>query len=520
MTTQAPEQIHRTIEPILLDMREDLLRDTARLIQFQTVSGGNDEQERLYREQIPACLQWLKELSEVMGFRFRQWENRVAEIEWPAEGANGAGTPPVLGIASHIDVVTPAGKWTHPPFSGEIADGIMYGRGMQDDKGPLMQALYGLHAVRKSGIKLPCSVRLIIGTQEETGDWSDIAYYLEQRPAPDYAFTPDADFPLIIGEKGMCNVQFRAKWPRVAPHPETRMEFVSLAGGSRANIVPDTAEVRLRFPQENKNDVMKELVRETTRFTVENPNANVTLVPDDEAESKAQDYYEALVTFLGKAAHSSTPDKGHNAVADALRFFADIETLPREVRAFVQFLTVLASETDGSTLGIQTNHPFVGDTTAVLSLLDIGPEGGTALLNVRQTMGLSGAEVMRKAQEAVDAFRELSGLDVEIVRKGNGVDATYLDPDQPAIGEFLASLRKAYELVVGEPCRQVAIGGTTYAKAFPNCCAFGPVLPGVDEALAHQADEHMAVDSVVRNALIYGLSAALMANSGSGAAGN
>ncbi len=512
MSTLAPGKLHQTIESVLHGLREDLLRDTARLIQFQTVSGGNPEQERLYREQIPACFDWLKELAEGMGFTFRQWDNWVAEIEWAAEGGNGSGSPPVFGIASHIDVVTPAGKWTHPPFSGEIVDGIMYGRGMQDDKGPLMQALYGLYAARKAGVKLPCTVRVIIGTQEETGDWTEIAHYLKQRPAPDYAFTPDADFPLIIGEKGMCNVEFKAKWPRVAPHPETGMEFVSFTGGSRANIVPDTAEVILRFPVESKSEVMKELVRETTRFTVEQPGSNVTLVPNNEEDSEAQGYYEALATFLGKAAHSSTPDKGHNALADALRFFADIETLPETVQAFVQFLAVIAAETDGSSLRIDSTHEFVGDTTAVLTVLDIGPEGGKALVNVRPTMGQDGPTVMEKAREAAGAFGRLTGLEVEVSRTGNGVEAIYLDPDQPAIGDFLGSLRKAYELVVGERCEQVAIGGTTYAKAFPNCCAFGPVLPGVDEALAHQADEHMAVDSIMRNALIYGLSAALMAN--------
>lgn len=513
MNTISPEQLRQQLDTILGDLREDLLRDTARLIQFETVSGGNEEQERRYREQIPACLLWLKELSESMGFSFRQWDNRVAEIEWAIPGANGAGRRPVLGIASHIDVVTPAGEWQHPPFSGEIEDGIMYGRGMQDDKGPLMQVLYGLFAVRQAGVELPCDVRLIIGTQEETGDWSDIDHYLEQRSAPDYGFTPDADFPLIIGEKGMCNVQFRAKWPKLAPHPETSMEFLRFDGGTRSNIVPDKAEIALRFPIESKHEVMKELVRETTQFTVDHPGSNVTLVPNNEKELEAEGYYEALVTFIGKAAHSSTPDKGYNAVADALRFFSDVETLPDAVRAFVQFLAVLSSETDGSPLQVESSHPFVGDTTAALTVLRIGPQEGEALLNVRTTMGLSGDTVMEKARTAATEFTRLSGLELEVTRKGNQVDAIYLDPDGPQVGPFLASLRQAYELVVGEPCKQVAIGGTTYAKGLPNCCAFGPVLPGKDEALAHQADEHMAVDSIARNALIYGLSVALMANS-------
>lgn len=90
------------------------------------------------------------------------------------------------------------------------------------------------------------------------------------------------------------------------------------------------------------------------------------------------------------------------------------------------------------------------------------------------------------------------------------LEAIYLDPDKPGVGGFLRSLQAAYEAVTGEPGEIRAIGGTTHAKALPNCCAFGPVKNGVDEELAHQADEHLAVSSIRRNALIYGLSIALM----------
>ncbi|MDC7787862.1 succinyl-diaminopimelate desuccinylase [Rhodoplanes sp. TEM] len=50
---------------------------------------------------------------------------------------------PHLVFAGHTDVVPPGdeSKWTHPPFGGEVADGVLYGRGAVDMKGAVACAL-------------------------------------------------------------------------------------------------------------------------------------------------------------------------------------------------------------------------------------------------------------------------------------------------------------------------------------------------------------------------------------------
>lgn len=503
-------ELKKRLESLLASVDAELIRDNQRILAFETVSGGNPEQEAKYRAQIPACLLWLRELATRMGFEFRQWDNKVAEIEW-AEAPEPGQRRPVMGIAAHIDVVTPAGRWKYGPFDGTIENGILYGRGTQDDKGPLIQALYGMYLAKEAGVVPSCDIRLIIGTREETGDWSDVEFYIKHRGAPDFGFTPDAEFPLITGEKGMINLEFTAQWPKVAPNAETGMEWVSLKGGERSNIIPALSEVLLRFPVDSRHAVMKELVRETTRYTVENPGSNVTLIPNNETDSASRGYYEALVSFVGKAAHSSLPDKGYNAIADSLKFFSDIETLPPPVRAFIQFLALMASQTDGSPLQIDSTHPFVGATTAALTLCTIETDKGFGLLNVRPTMGMSCKTVLENAKAAASAFADATGLQINVEpRAGRAVEAIYLDPEKPGIATFINALRTGYETVVDKPGDPMAIGGTTYAKAFPNFCAFGPVLLGVDEELAHQADEHLALDSIRRNTLIYALSIACM----------
>lgn len=505
--TLSPQEIARRIAERVDANREQLLADTTRLIQFRTVSGGSEQEEAEYRREIPACLEWLKGVSQRMGFEFRTIEGVAGEISWKHPDPDA----PVVGVAAHIDVVTVRGEWTHPPFSGAIADGHLWGRGTQDDKGPLMQSLYGMLAMKEAGIQPPCTINLIIGTKEETGDWSDMEIYLRNAPAPVAAFTPDADFPIINGEKGMISVVISAEWPEAGIDAETGMEFVSLVGGERENIVPSGCEIAIRFPRAHRTDVMKELVRTTTEFVVENAGSNITLQPNKEREIAA-DRHESVISFVGKSAHASTPEKGHNAIVDAVQFLKDIETFPEAVRRFCAFLHFAGAQTDGEPLGLKREHDFIGATTVCLALADIRANGGRALLNIRPTMGLTAAETLEKCREAADAFGKAAGISVKTSHRGEMRDAIFLDPSEPRVAPFIAALREGFEIVTGEPGDLRAIGGTTYAKAIPNCCAFGSVLD--EPELAHQTDERMPVESIVRNAKIYGTSLGLLAIKG------
>ena len=77
----------------------------------------------------------------------------------------------------HVDVV-PAGEgWREPPFGGHMEDGVIYGRGVLDNKGPVIACLYGLAPVKSLGLTLRLPARIIFGCDEETG-FEDLRYYL------------------------------------------------------------------------------------------------------------------------------------------------------------------------------------------------------------------------------------------------------------------------------------------------------------------------------------------------------
>lgn len=110
----------------------------------------------------------------------------------------------LIGVLCHVDVV-PAGNpatWTYPPFEGRIVDGKLYARGAIDDKGPTMAAWLAMKMIQDEGIELNKRVRMIIGSDEESG-FRCVDRYFEKEEMPTIGFAPDADFPLINAEKAL-----------------------------------------------------------------------------------------------------------------------------------------------------------------------------------------------------------------------------------------------------------------------------------------------------------------------------
>ncbi len=88
--------------------------------------------------------------------------------------------------------------------------GLLYGRGTQDDKGPLLASLFAVKALLDAGVKFNKRVRFIFGTDEETL-WRCINRYKEKEETPTLGFSPDARFPLIYAEKGLLQLKLEGQ---------------------------------------------------------------------------------------------------------------------------------------------------------------------------------------------------------------------------------------------------------------------------------------------------------------------
>ncbi|MBO4637410.1 MAG: Sapep family Mn(2+)-dependent dipeptidase [Clostridiales bacterium] len=142
----------------------------------------------------------------------------------------------MMGIVCHLDVVPEGEGWEKPPFEATFENGMIYGRGIVDDKGPAIVSFLAMKELKDSGTDLGMRVRLILGTDEER-TCSCVEYYDGNGEIPDISITPDAEFPVIYAEKGILHVKISD--PRPAPSSFTAK------GGDAANMVPPSASAKI-----------------------------------------------------------------------------------------------------------------------------------------------------------------------------------------------------------------------------------------------------------------------------------
>ena len=201
-------------------------------IRFQTIKGNTAARD--------AQQAWLLKTATGMGFTARD-TGKIVEVDLP--GPAGA---PVLGLVVHGDVQPAEAKaWSIPPFAGATKNGFVLGRGAADDKGPLVQALLAMEALARAGPRRTHTIRLIVGSDEES-DNLDMTEYLASHRPPDYALVLDYVFPVVVGEMAWTGLYLDATpGPRTNEDLPFRVE--KLDAGLSASIVPDRAELTLRW---------------------------------------------------------------------------------------------------------------------------------------------------------------------------------------------------------------------------------------------------------------------------------
>lgn len=154
-----------------------------------------------FGEEVNKALIKALEISEELGFKTKNIDGYMGYAEF-GEGED------YVGVFGHLDVVPVGEGWINPPFSGHIEDGKIFSRGVLDNKGPIMAALYGLYAIKESGLKLTKPVRIVFGTDEESG-FTDLDYYLSKEKPPVMGFTPDCKYPVVYGERGRAKIRVK-----------------------------------------------------------------------------------------------------------------------------------------------------------------------------------------------------------------------------------------------------------------------------------------------------------------------
>ncbi len=446
------------IREYIYSRKTELLRDLSRLVEIPSVKGEPADGAPFGTEPRRALDEMLEICGEA-GFKTECCYDVVGTAELCPNGAENA-----LGILCHLDVVpAEAANWSFPPFEVTEKNGVLYGRGIIDDKGPAVAALYAMKCVKELEIPLKRGVKLIFGTDEENGS-EDMEIYTSREKLPPNVFTPDGSFPVINVEKGMMRSTFCGKF--------SGGDVLSFNGGSIPNAVPDKAAAEVRAVL---SDVEDAIAADTSG-----------------AQFSAQQLDGAVcITAVGKSAHASTPESGINAVTalisliNRLRLSGGAADVLRGLEKAFPF-----GETDASSVGLNASDK-TGATTLVFSIFELQNTECYGTIDVRFPTCLSLKEVEANERAALaEAGCEFSGF--------MGDEPHCVDENS----DFVQALLRVYERVEGEKGSCIAIGGGTYVHNIDGGVAFGAERGDTDYHM-HGADEFIPIDELLKDAVLY-----------------
>ena len=195
------------------EKKENLVADLAGCIRIPSVY-AEDGSGYPYGKKVQECLEYMLETAARLGFPVHNMDNQLGWCEY-GEGEE------MIAVLCHLDVVPEGDGWTVPPYEGLVRDGRIYGREPWMTKGPPWRRFTAL-ALKEAGVPLKRRIRLLFGLNEETGS-ADMKYYLKHGgEVPVMGVTPDGEYPVINGEKGLINEVFFRQLPPGGRRPSGR----------------------------------------------------------------------------------------------------------------------------------------------------------------------------------------------------------------------------------------------------------------------------------------------------------
>lgn len=447
--------------------KEDLLNDLFGLLRIESVKDAATKTEaRPMGEKVGEALDYVLNLSEKNGFRTKNHDGYVGYAEH-----GKSSNEDYVGVLCHIDVMPGGSGWTTPAFEPVIRDGKIFARGSIDDKGPTMAAFYGLKIVKELGLEMKNNVRIIFGTDEESG-MSCMRHYQQVEKMPALGFAPDADFPIINAEKGQLNPVLSLK--RSLEKSESAIEIVSFTAGSRVNMVPDHASAILAGEIQELKEVFE-------KHCTEREFKGTAVVKDGVLE----------LNLNGVSAHGMEPFIGVNAGTMLAQFLSSY-TFQADAHAFIALLNELHEDFYGKTLGIEFSDEITGPLTVNPGVITFAKDGEAEIhLNIRCPVMTDYEQTKAKLTESAES----KGFSISSLRESQ---PHHVDADHPMI----KALQTVYHEETGEEPTLLSTGGATYARFMEKGVAFGACFPG-KEMTAHQKDEYFEVEDLLKATAIY-----------------
>ena len=447
----------------VLNHKEDLLKDLFELLSVRSILGTDITEETPFGSGPREALDLILSFGERDGYKTKLVENKAGHIEV------GQGEE-LFGILGHVDVVPVVeADWTSHPFKPEIRDGKIFARGSLDDKGPTMAAYYAVKLLDKLGVKWNKRVRVIIGSDEETG-FRCVEAYFKHEEQPASGFTPDAMFPLVYAEKARATFDHKLKF--VVEDGNYNYKLVKFNGGQVLNMVIASAKA--------------ELVGEVS--DIKEKFENFLALEKLDGEVTVEDTIK--LTLKGKAAHGSTPQYGVNGATKLAEFLSTLG-LDNNGKNFVDYIVEkLANDPFGEKLGIDYSDNEMGEATYNYGIIDY---------DLLKKVGIVSTDCRHPMK--FDLVARLNGvkvdnIDIEVT---STKEAHYVPKDD----ELVTTLMDVYRKYTGDTENDAfVLGGGTYARCLKKGVAFGLLFPGKEDTM-HQANEYLEVEDLLLATAIY-----------------
>ena len=443
-----------------------IIKQASKLIQIPSILSESTDKSKPFGEEINNALEYTLNLAKQLGFKTKNIDGYCGYIEF-GEGDE------LVGIIGHLDVVPVSDGWTYPPFSGTITSDKLYGRGAVDDKGPVIASIFAMKAVMENCV-INKRVRLILGLSEETS-WDCMKYYKAHEELPTVSFSPDGDFPCIYAEKGFYSLFLKEDYSA-----NSDITISNIICDNVLITVPDKCTIELKI----KNIDIDKLISELNNSIKKN-NYNINVEKTDNSTIK--------LISSGISSHGAHPEKGKNAIAYVLLLLKEVFDIYNIALPILDFYSkYIGTDYTGKNLDI-----CFEDESGILTLnvgkLDLIDNKISIGINIRFPINTSTQDISYKINNILNT--EFNSISLEDFDKKNSL---YVPKDN-----FLVNtLTNIYNEISGSKDTPIAIGGTTFAKAFDNCVAFGPTLP-TEEFAGHKIDEFISLDNLIMSSKIY-----------------
>lgn len=439
--------------------REKIIEELSEVASIKSVSDASSE-VKPFGQGCLDVLNLMLDKGQKAGFETHNYDNYVGSIFYDT----GAKEENTIGVWAHLDVVPEGEGWLSDPYSPVLRDGLLFGRGVGDNKSAAIGTFYIQQALRACNVPMKHNLKLFLGTSEETG-MADVSYYVSKYPVPKFSLVPDAGFPGACGEFGRVQYDLVSK-------KTLSDDIVALSAGSVFNIIPNKATVTIKKKAELDLSVI--------------PSEGYTICEDETT---------VTIEAAGVSRHAAGPEGAVNAVYQLTKVLAVLPGLCEEDRNIFQFLTDVNQNSYGTYLGFAKTDEVSGQTVSSGTVLRM-KDGIVRMTNdCRHCV----TDTNERIIEQIEKTSNMHDFSVEIISRSKPY---YIDKNDTKI-QTITKVYKAFTGLDGE----VRIGkGGTYAGKIPNAVATGIVVHGDYKAPdylasghggAHQPDEFIPIEQYI-----------------------